>query len=123
MEPRVRSAGCGRVCRLGLRRGCHRRQWRTVRAEAGLPHLDTNPYGLVPFTGGHLWAFKPFAKDGSIDFVPGAVTTTPLGITKLACAMSDSDLSVTLTTHDVPSRAVAVTSTPVGLPTESQTDD
>ncbi len=77
---------------------------------------------LDPFTGGHLWAFKPFAKDGSIDFVPGAVTTTPLGITNLTCAMSDSDLSVTLTTHDVPSRAVDVTSTPVGLPTEQQTD-
>jgi hypothetical protein len=35
--------------------------------------------------------------------------------------MTDSDLSVTLTTHAVPSRAVTVTSTPVGLTEGQQT--
>src|SRR6185295_5239228 len=74
-----------------------------------------------PFTGGRLWAFKPFTKDGTIDFVPGAVTTTPLGITNLACSMSDTDLAVTLDARDVPSRAVSVTSTPVVLAEEQQT--
>ncbi|HEV7733695.1 MAG TPA: hypothetical protein VGR62_16120 [Candidatus Binatia bacterium] len=76
-----------------------------------------------PFTGGRLWAFKPFAKDGAIDFAPDAVTTTSLGITNLACSMSDSDLSVTVTSVAVPSRAASLTSTPVGLTTEQQTDD
>jgi hypothetical protein len=65
--------------------------------------------------------FKPFAKDGSIDFTPGAVTTTPLGITNLTCSMSDSDLLVTLDARDVPSRVVSVTSTPVVLAEEQQT--
>jgi hypothetical protein len=76
-----------------------------------------------PFTGGRLWGFKPFAKDGAIDFTPDAVTTTPLGITNLACSMSDTDLFVSLDAVDVPSRAVAFTSTPVGLATEQQTAD
>jgi hypothetical protein len=76
---------------------------------------------LDPFTGGRLWAFKPFAKDGSIDFAAGSVTTTPLGVTNLACSMTASDLAVTLEAHDVPSRAVPVTSTPVGLTEAQQT--
>ena len=76
---------------------------------------------LDPFTGGRLWAFKPFAKDGSIDFAPGTVTTMPLGITNLACSMRDSDLAATIDSRDVPSRAVTVTSTPVGLTQELQT--
>lgn len=76
------------------------------------------PFGL----GGRLWAFKPFAKDGAIDFLGGSVTTTPLGITNLPCAMSDGDLPVTLDVLDVPSRAVTVTSTPVGLAEAQQTD-
>ncbi|MCW5889305.1 MAG: hypothetical protein KIT14_02000 [bacterium] len=76
---------------------------------------------LDPFTGGRLWAFKPFAKDGTIAFAPGAVTTTPLGITNLPCAMGDTDVAATLETVAVPSRAVAVTSTPVGLATAQQT--
>lgn len=78
---------------------------------------------LDPFLGGRLWAFKPFAKDGTIDFSAGAVTTTPLGITNLPCAMSDSDLPLTLETIAVPSRVVDVVSTPVGLGTEQQTPD
>lgn len=76
-----------------------------------------------PFTGGRLWAFKPFAKDGTIDFVPDAVTTTSLGIANLSCSMSDSDLFVGLEAVGVPSRAVTVTSTPVGLSTEQQTEE
>jgi hypothetical protein len=76
---------------------------------------------LVPFVGGRLWAFKPFAKDGSIDFTPGSVTTTALGITNLPCSMSDTDLDVTFTPVDVPSRAVAVGSTPVILTEGQQT--
>lgn len=76
---------------------------------------------LDPFTGGRLWAWKPFAKDGTIDFTAGAVTTTPLAITNLACSLTDADLAVTLTARDVPSRAVTVTSTPVDLQTAPQT--
>ena len=73
------------------------------------------------FDAGRLWAFKPFAKDGSIDFAPGSVTATALGITNLPCSMSDSDLAVTFTPVDVPSRAVAVGSTPVILTEGQQT--
>lgn len=77
---------------------------------------------LDPFLGGRLWAFKPFAKDGAIDFTAGAVTAAPLGITNLPCTMSDTDLAVGLGAVDVPSRAAALESTPVGLVTEQQTD-
>jgi hypothetical protein len=76
-----------------------------------------------PFLGGRLWAFKPFAKDGTIDFTAGVVTTTPLGITNLPCAMSDSDLAVGVETLAVPSRGVSVVSSPVGLVTAKQTPD
>lgn len=74
-----------------------------------------------PFTGGRLWAFKPFAKDGSGDFLPGSVTTTPLGLTDLSCSMTASGRPLTVTTHDVPSHAVAVTSDAVALGVEQQT--
>ena len=43
--------------------------------EAGLPHLDTNPYGLVPFPGGHLMtdaganALLRVRADGDISLV------------------------------------------------------
>ncbi len=76
---------------------------------------------LDAFMGGRLWAWKPFAKDGTIDFSPGTVATTPLGITNLACSMTASDLSVTTQVVAVPSRAVTVMSTPTGLVEEQQT--
>jgi hypothetical protein len=78
---------------------------------------------LDPFTGGRLWAFKPFAKDGSMDFLPGAVTMTPLDIMDLACSLTASDLPVTVDTRAIPSRAVDVSSTPVTLAVERQTVD
>ncbi len=77
---------------------------------------------LNPFGGaGSLWAFKPFVKDGSIDFAAGSVTVTPLGVTNLVCSMTDSDQAITVSPADVPSRAVTVTSTPVTLPVNQQT--
>jgi hypothetical protein len=77
-----------------------------------------DPFGV----GGRLWGFKPFAKDGSIDFTAGAVTTTALGITNAAgCSMAATDLAVTAVPQNVPSRAAILTSTPVGPFVEQQT--
>ncbi len=75
-----------------------------------------------PFSpSGRLWAFKPFIKDGAIDFVPGAVTVTPLAVSNLVCSMTASARPVTVQTRDVSSRAVTVTSTPLDLTVEQQT--
>jgi hypothetical protein len=76
---------------------------------------------LDPFAGGRLWAFKPFAKDGFADFLPGSVTVTPLGISNLTCSMTASDRPVTVDTRAIPTRVVTVTSTAVGLTVEQQT--
>lgn len=76
-----------------------------------------DPFGL----GGRLWAFKPFAKDGTIAFSAGTVTTTPLGVAPLICPMTASDHPVTVDTRAIPGRAVAVTSTQVTLAVDQQT--
>ena len=73
--------------------------------------------------GGHLWAFKPLAKDGTISFAPGAATTTPLDIVELACSLSDSDREVTVTPAPIDWRAVTVTSTQAALGVSTQTAD
>jgi hypothetical protein len=77
----------------------------------------TDPFGGL----GRLWALKPFIKDGTIDFTPGAVTTTPLGLTNLVCSMTASDRPVMVDARAVPSRAVTVTSTPVSLAVDQHT--
>jgi len=71
--------------------------------------------------GGFLWAFKPFAKDGSIDFSPGAATVTPLGVIDLDCSMIATDRAVTVTSMPVAVQSIPVSSTPVTLDEAQQT--
>ena len=73
------------------------------------------------FDAGRIWAFKPFAKDGTIDFVPGAAIALPLGISELDCSMTASDFPIQLTPVDVPSRSVSLVSVPVTLDVAQQT--
>jgi hypothetical protein len=71
--------------------------------------------------GGFLWAFKPFAKDGGIDFLPGAATVTPLGIVDLDCFMTATDRAVNVTSMPITPRSVAVSSTPAALDVAQET--
>ncbi len=77
----------------------------------------TNPLG------GHLWAFKPFARDGSISFSPGAVTANPLGIADLDCTLTASDRAITATTSPVVVTRAEVMASPVSLTVAKQTAD
>ncbi len=47
--------------------------------------------------GGHLWAFKPYAKDGTISLAPGAATASPLEVADLDCTMTDADNPIDVT--------------------------
>lgn len=71
--------------------------------------------------GGHLWAFKPLARDGSISFSPGAVDAAPLGIADLDCFLTASDRGVDTTTSPVVVSAAEVTATSISLEVASQT--
>ena len=71
--------------------------------------------------GGFLWAFKPFAKDGGIDFSPGAATVKPLGVVDLDCFMTATDRAVTVTSVPITPRSIAVSSTPAVLDVAQQT--
>jgi hypothetical protein len=73
--------------------------------------------------GGRLWAFKPFAKDGTIDFLPGAATASSLAVANLPCFMTASDIDVPLTPIPMTSRRVPATSTPVTLDVAQQTEN
>lgn len=74
--------------------------------------------------GGQLWAWKPFAKDGDIDFSPAsAATRSGLGVLDLECSLTDDPLDVTLDDTSYAARPVAVTSTAVSLDESSQTDE
>jgi hypothetical protein len=73
--------------------------------------------------GGHLWAFKPYAKDGAISFAPGGATRTPLDVAELECAMTDADLAVAVAPRSIASRPVTVTSTGADLGVAAQTAD
>jgi hypothetical protein len=77
----------------------------------------TNPLG------GHLWAFKPFARDGSISFSPGAVTAAPLAIADLDCSLTASDRAITATTLPVVVTPTEVTAPSVSLTVTKQTAD
>jgi hypothetical protein len=70
---------------------------------------------------GRLWAFKPFAKDGTIDFVSGAAIALPLDVTELDCSMTASDFPIQLTPVDVASHSAPVVSVPVSLDVAAQT--
>jgi hypothetical protein len=70
---------------------------------------------------GRLWAFKPFAKDGSIAFLPGTARVDPLDVVDLPCSFTASDQSVGVEQHPIGARAVVVTSTPVSLAVAQQT--
>jgi len=65
--------------------------------------------------GGFLWAWKPFAKDGSIAFQAGTASSTPLAIEDLPCTLTASDRPLTATAVPIESRSVALTSTPATL--------
>jgi hypothetical protein len=64
---------------------------------------------------------KPFARDGTIPFVPGGATLTPLGVVNLGCSLNASDRPLVLQETSIPTRAVSVTSSPAALTTEQQT--
>ncbi len=70
---------------------------------------------------GFLWAFKPFAKNGSISFSPDAVTVTPLPVTNLPCSLTASDKAVTVQAASITPRSVNVSSVPVQVATAQQT--
>lgn len=71
--------------------------------------------------GGFLWSFKPFAKNGHIDFLPGAATALPLDVVELDCPMTASDVPLALTPVAVPARSVSVASAPMTLAVAQQT--
>jgi hypothetical protein len=73
------------------------------------------------FDEGRLWAFKPFAKDGTICCVPDTAIALPLNVTELDCSMTASDFAIQLTPVDVPTRSVSVVSVPVSLDVAAQT--
>lgn len=70
---------------------------------------------------GKLWAFKPFAKDGSIAFQPGTARVDPLDVVDLPCAFTASAQSVAVEERPVGTRRVDVASTPVTLSIGQQT--
>ena len=72
--------------------------------------------------GGLLWVFKPFPKDGSIDFVAGEATALPLDISELDCFMTASNVDIAITPVDVPTRSVSVSSVPATLDVTQQTE-
>ena len=71
--------------------------------------------------GGRLWAFKPFAKDGSITFQPGTASVEPLDIVDLACSFTARDQAVGIEQRAIGTRRVVVTSTAVNLGVAQQT--
>jgi hypothetical protein len=71
--------------------------------------------------GGKLWAFKSFAKDGSIEFSPGGVDAQALAISDLDCALTASDHAMAVQPTTIAPRSVVVTSTPVQLASLKQT--
>jgi hypothetical protein len=73
--------------------------------------------------GGHLWAFRPYAKDGSISLAPGAAASTPLEVVDLPCSMTDTDRAVEMTAAPMEWRSVTVTSRAFGLDVAAQTAD
>jgi len=70
--------------------------------------------------GGLLWAFKPFAKDGSITFSPDTVTAQPLDVTNLACSLTASDRAISVRSTPLSGRSAQVTSTAVAVQTATQ---
>lgn len=70
---------------------------------------------------GFLWAFKPFARDGSVTFSPDAVAVTPLAITSLACSLTATDRSFTTQVTSITPRTPNVVSVPVQVTTAAQT--
>ena len=70
---------------------------------------------------GFLWAFKPFARDGAIDFTPDTVTAQALPITNLTCSLTASDRALTVEPASLGSRSVNVSSIPVQVTTAEQT--
>jgi hypothetical protein len=70
---------------------------------------------------GFLWAFKPFARDGSIAFSSDAVTVTDLPITNLTCSLTASDRTFTTQVTSIVPRTPAVASVPVQVVIAQQT--
>jgi hypothetical protein len=75
-----------------------------------------------PF-GGALWALKPFAKDGFVEFLPGTASAMPLGVSNLDCSMTASNADIQLVPATVPTRSVDVMSAPHTLDVAAQTAD
>ena len=59
--------------------------------------------------GGRLWAWKPFAKDGSIAFSAGAAVSA-LEILDLPCTLTAQDSLVDIRATPVAGRSVSVSS-------------
>jgi hypothetical protein len=67
--------------------------------------------------------FKPFARDGSISFSPGAVTAASLEIADLDCSLTASDRAISTTTSPVVVTPAEVTAPSVALTVMKQTAD
>jgi hypothetical protein len=72
--------------------------------------------------GGLLWAFKAFAKDGSIDFSSGSVDAGSLAIDNLECSLTDTDLKVSAKRAEMSTRSVTIDAKDVALKQSEQTD-
>jgi len=72
--------------------------------------------------GGSLWAFKAFAKDGSIAFEPGTVEQGPLEITDLDCTLTDADLELApRSAPELSARSASVVARAIALTEQEQT--
>lgn len=70
--------------------------------------------------GGKLWAFEAVAKDGSISFT-GNAQVTRLPIQDLPCALTASDLPISVVAHPVSARSVLVEARAATVQSEKQT--
>jgi hypothetical protein len=84
---------------------------------SGFPGLKLTDDGGVYIAGlaapsgdddGALWAFKAFAKDGSIELDPARAQRVPLTASNLDCAIAASDLSLEQATLSVAARSIDI---------------
>ncbi|HWP67478.1 MAG TPA: hypothetical protein VNO26_16395 [Candidatus Limnocylindria bacterium] len=119
-----RERRAGRIRRCGPRAmgdaGCPPALWSGRRALERRRRRRGNRAARAPPLGA-LWAFKPFARDGFLDFLAGTASADPLGIASLDCSMTASDANVEVVPVSVAVKSVALTSTPRTLDVAAQT--
>jgi hypothetical protein len=72
---------------------------------------------------GFLWAFKPFAKNGSIAFTPDAITVEALPIANLPCSLTAADRALSVQAASITQRSANVASVPVQVTAALQTPE